>query len=129
MYRTLKETKTFASQNTGEVYRIRHSLTCDSTNVIYLLQCNACVNSQYVGQTSTTLKKRITSHRFSINTKQNNLVSKHFNQPNHSLHNMTCIALEQVFTQSKEARLRREQFSIQKLRTLTPAGLNVSENI
>ena len=126
----LTEGTSFWSSNTKEQFHIRHRLTCESTNVIYLLYCNACQQqSQYVGQTSTSLKKRITSHRSSITRKAGNLVAKHFNQPNHSLHNMRCIAVEKVHINTWEARRRRENFWIEKLRTLTPMGLNSSEKV
>ena len=120
----------FSSSNTREQFRIRQKLSCDSTNLVYLLHCDACQQPpQYVGQTSTTLRRRITSHRSSITTKANNLVSKHFNQPGHSVRNLKCIAVERVYTETIEARRRRENFWIDKLKTLKPMGLNASEKV
>ena len=117
----------FTSQNNKTRYTIRHNLTCTSTNIIYLLYCNKCNNSQYVGVTKNSLKTRFYQHRSNINKNTGTLVTKHFNSVNHSLLNLKCLPIEKLFCYNNDARLRRETFWINKLETLTPNGLNTLE--
>ena len=106
-----------------------HKFSCDSQNVIYLLFCQkSCANSQYVGQTKTTLRTRFYNHRSDIKKNKGDkcpLVTQHFNSHNHSLQDMRCMVIEKVFIQSQEARDKRESFWISKMKTLTPYGLNI----
>ena len=46
---------------------MRYSTSCTSQNVIYLIECKRC-NKQYIGQTNQQVSRRMTSHRFDINT-------------------------------------------------------------
>ena len=88
-------------QNTGENFKIRGRISCQSTNVIYLLFCaKQCPNSKYVGLTETSLYTRFGSHRSHIlNQKVSCIhINKHFNSPNHSLNDMRCIGIEQVYS-------------------------------
>ena len=120
----LVETSTFNSSTTKESFQIRHRLTCQSSNIVYLLYCHTCQQSQYVGETKNTLKTRFYQHRSHINKNTDTLVTKHFNQTDHSIHNMKCVAVEKVHSDKREDRLRREAFWIQKLKTVVPCGLN-----
>ena len=45
--------------NTGET--IKHHITCDSTNLTYMIQCKRCKN-QYMGKTKRTLRERFKEH-------------------------------------------------------------------
>ena len=47
--------QTFTSQRTSEAFHIRHRLTCTTPNVIYILHCNKCIDTQYIGETGGTL--------------------------------------------------------------------------
>jgi hypothetical protein len=120
----LVQATTFKSQVTEEVFTIRDKMTCDTKNLIYLLFCDKCNNSQYVGETQNSLRTRFYLHRSDIKTKAGFLVSKHFNQPNHSLSNLKVIIIEKEYMDGKERRLCRENFWMTKLKTLTPLGLN-----
>ena len=54
-YQVLNEdSKTFRETYTNFDYNILHKLNCQSTWVIYLLQCTKC-NAQYVGSTEETI--------------------------------------------------------------------------
>lgn len=69
----LLSTPTFCNtQKTPTTYRIRHQLSCSSTNVIYLITCCRC-KKQYVGCTTKQLKIRINHHRSNIINKKNHL--------------------------------------------------------
>eukprot|EP00745_Piridium_sociabile_P015908 TRINITY_DN23717_c1_g1_i4.p1 TRINITY_DN23717_c1_g1~~TRINITY_DN23717_c1_g1_i4.p1 ORF type:complete len:920 (-),score=175.07 TRINITY_DN23717_c1_g1_i4:31-2790(-) len=120
----LMETTGFSSDRTGERFTIRQNLGCESTNIIYLLSCNLCRHAQYVGETKNTVSVRFTLHRSHIRHNIGTPVTEHFNLAGHSCENVRCIILEQVFVQSKEARLRREKFWMNKLKTIAPLGLN-----
>ena len=91
---------------------------------MYLLYCDTCQQTQYVGETKNTLKNRFYQHRSNINKNTGTLVTKHFNQTDHSIHNRKCVAVEKVHSDKRDDRLRTEGFWIQKLKTLAPCGLN-----
>ena len=120
----LVETKHFSSDNTGEVFTVRHSLTCASENIIYLLFCSQCQGAQYVGETRNPLKKRFYLHRSHIQQNVGTHVTRHFNRDGHSLQDMKCLPIEQVLSNSHSVRHSREQFWIRKLKTMYPQGLN-----
>ena len=63
----LVETSTFNSSNTKESFQIRHRLRCQRSNIVYLLYCDTCQQSYYVGETKNTLKTRFYQHRSNIN--------------------------------------------------------------
>ena len=50
--------RTFSSAQTGKTYFVRQELSCNSSNVIYLIHCKKC-NLQYVGSTTTEFKVRL----------------------------------------------------------------------
>ncbi|KAL8581298.1 hypothetical protein ACOMHN_028324 [Nucella lapillus] len=120
------QTRTFTSHTTGESFNIRHKLSCESPNIVYLLYCDACHQSQYVGETKLTLKERFYQHRSNIHLNKGccTFVNQHFNQFQHTLQNMRCIAVEKVHVRTKAARLKRELFWRRKLKTDFPFGLN-----
>ncbi|OCT58440.1 hypothetical protein XELAEV_18002112mg [Xenopus laevis] len=62
----IKEQKCFQFQSkvTKETFDIKSLITCNSTNVIYLLQCPC--NLQYIGRTGRCLKTRIGEHMNNI---------------------------------------------------------------
>ena len=123
----LTASKTFTSATTGKQYHIRNAITCDTPRVIYLLCCNVCQQSQYVGETSGPLRQRFYIHRSDINIDKGSLVTKHFNSPGHTLQNMRVTAIERIYSLKREDRLRREGHWIKTLKTLTPFGLNALE--
>ena len=47
--------------NTGETRQIKHHITCDSTNLTYMIQCKRC-KKQYIGETERTLRERFKEH-------------------------------------------------------------------
>ena len=74
------ENHTFNSTVTGRKYHLNigEDVTCSSTNLVYLLQCNFC-KLQYVGQTCQTLRERMGGHRSGIcNDQESKVFYKHF---------------------------------------------------
>ena len=123
----IREGNTFTSSQTGETFTIRQKLTCDSSNVVYLLYCDICMHSQYVGETETSLKTRFYQHRSNINKNKGTHVTTHFNKTKHTLDNLKCMAIEKVHVVSKAMRLEREDFWRKKLKTTYPHGLNAMD--
>lgn len=119
-------TQTITSHATNKKFIIQDKLTCTSTNIIYLITCNLC-KKQYVGQTSKTLRERFAAHKSAILHKRHTTISEHFNLPNHSLINLSIIAIEQS-KDSEAQRLRRERHWQNTLRTWQPAGMNGFED-
>jgi hypothetical protein len=119
-----KEAQNFKSQQTNQTFYIKHNLSCNSKNVIYLITCQKC-GIQYVGQTSLTLRDRFTRHRFDIRHKANKSVSNHFNNSDHSMDDCSITPIELVEDQEKLT--KREHYWIQKLKSLMPGGLNLHE--
>ena len=72
----LKESRTFTITFKGLQYNIRHSLSCKSTFVVYLVTCKAC-SSQYTGKTTEAMHKRHTGHRREIED-QSTPLGRHF---------------------------------------------------
>ena len=120
-------TKTFSSSQTGQQFTIRDKMSCETSNVVYLLFCDICPHTQYVGQTKNCLRTRFYLHRSNINTNTGTHVSTHFNKPGHSLANLKCLAIERVHVGTLKRRLQRETFWISKVKTLFPHGLNANE--
>ena len=72
--------------------------SCISTKVVYILHCNKC-NSFYIGETSRTVKDRISEHLGDINyfrpyEKRVTPISKHFNLFDHSLSNFSFVVFD-----------------------------------
>ena len=69
---------TFVCTATGKEYKIRGNFTCNSTNVIYLVECVNC-KCQYV-EFATSCKQRFGVHKSHIKTKKKFCgTARHFN--------------------------------------------------
>ena len=105
------------------IYRIRHSMTCTSSNIIYLITCAKC-NKQYVGCTTQQLNIRINHHRTNIFNRRCIHISQHFNLPGHLINQHLKVQPIDSAENTKEL-YRLERFWILTLRTLSPHGLNI----
>ena len=117
--------------STGETYPIKSNLTCNTKNLIYMIQCNRC-NLQYIGETKRRLKDRFNEHRRTIDNPNSKskptTVAEHFlSSPNHTANDMQLIPIEKIFSNRDSIRKAREAFLIQKGRTIDPDGLNIRE--
>ncbi len=100
-------------------------LSCQATNVVYIISCNKC-GKQYVGETKRTLRMRMNEHRNKISNKSaTTFLVNHFTQDDHTITDMRFAILEKLPADTTtEKRLEREDFWIRALNTAFPFGLN-----
>ena len=110
-----------------EKRHINDTLNCKSKNLIYSIECEKCAK-QYVGETKRQLNERFGKHRRSILNHHHLInptpVSKHFNQPGHSINDILLIPLELIHNNRDSVRKAREAHLIDKAMTLDPHGIN-----
>ena len=123
-----RTTASFQSSITRKTYSILNTISCGSTKIIYLITCSLC-KKQYVGQTEQTLPQRMNAHRHSIIHNTHTAVAKHFNLPDHDITNLQIIGIDSLPTADTYARMNKETYWIHTLRTLTPDGINVKEQL
>ena len=113
--------------STGQTFKIKSHITCETSNVIYMIQCTKC-NLQYIGETKRRLKDRFNEHRRPIINPfcsyTPTAVSRHFLTSGHAEDHLILIPLEQLHTSRDSIRKAREAFLIHRGNTLEPAGLN-----
>ena len=106
--------------NETEPWEIRKNFNCETSNVIYLLECSKqnC-SDRYIGETGRPLKYRIADHRGYVNNfKVNYITGAHFNKPGHSLSNLKVTILERSRKNENIYRKERERYFINKFNTL-----------
>jgi hypothetical protein len=114
---------------TKQTYRTPKYVSCESRNVIYCIECTQC-GKQYIGETKRSFRIRISEHIGDVKNNRNyKPVAKHFNSRNHNIRNMKKTILEIIthdpdLEESTIHRRERENFWINRLRTLDPLGLN-----
>ncbi|OCT65597.1 hypothetical protein XELAEV_18041835mg [Xenopus laevis] len=136
----------FKSNQTNKQYKINKLITCDSVNVVYLLECPC--KKQYVGRTTKKLKLRIAEHirnikkglkthrgRFTNLVNRPHSVSEHFSL----FHNSDPSGLKFMGIAHKVKTWRggnnvqiisqEETRWIISLKTLQPMGLNIDLDI
>ena len=52
----------YTFNSTGQMNQIKSHITCETSNVIYMIQCTKC-NLQYIGEIKRRLKERFNEHR------------------------------------------------------------------
>ena len=105
-------------------WKINQSLNCEVSNCICLIDCtkNNC-NMKYVGETKRIIKFRFAEHRGYVNNNDDTATGEHFNEPGHSLSDMTLTVLERVKSSDDMYRKEREKYFIRKFNTYYK-GLN-----
>ena len=113
------------SINDKEKWNINRRMTCETYNIIYMLECqkDKC-RQRYIGTTGRQLKLRLAEHRGYIS---NQVISKatgaHWNLPGHSLADLRVTILEQTKYKNEEYRKEREKHFIRKFDTFN-SGIN-----
>ena len=114
----------------GRQMTSKHNITCNSSNVIYCIECKKC-NHRYVGQTKRKIKDRVREHLYGIKTQKDTDVSYHFNTNGHrGKRDMKVYIIDFIHAhpESRRAQILRNtiEFSwIQRLKTFAPNGMNV----
>ena len=104
-----------------DTYDIRGNFTCQSRNIVYLLTCNIC-NKKYVGETEQTLNGRCRGHESNMRANNDNILSKHYKEYNHTSEDYAVTAIDKESVYNK--RLRLEEAWIILLDSMYPKGLN-----
>ena len=92
---------TFSSAQTGKTYFVQQRLSCNSTNVVYLVHCGIKCNLQCVGSTTTEFKVRLRNHKSTIKTNKKTCeVAIHFNKTPHTFSDFTFQCKDQIRTSS-----------------------------
>lgn len=73
----LDRTDIIRSTSTGRKYTTQTRISCTSSNVIYLIQCNI-LKKQYVGQTKNKILVRLNQHYSMIRNNVETPVPRHF---------------------------------------------------
>ena len=104
-----------------ERYQIRGSITCLSRNVIYLLTCSI-YEKRYFGETEQTINGRCRGHESNMRSNNENIVSTHYKDYNHTSEDYTVTAIDKETDYNK--RLWLEEAWMILLETMYPKGLN-----
>ena len=120
----IREGKSIKIQNKPN-WSINKRVDCDSTNIVYLIECNIeTCKKRYIGETHRRLKDRLADHRGYVTSQVvTQPTGAHFNLPGHSVADLRVTILEQVKKKCDIYRKERERYYIQKLNTLHE-GLN-----
>jgi hypothetical protein len=115
---------TFTDSLQRKTYKTKGHITCLTDHVIYLIECSLC-GKAYVGQTSQTLKERLTDHITDIHRKNRETnIAKHFKSPGHSEHQLNIRGICKA-PRDTSKRLALESSWINLLSTYAPRGINI----
>ena len=105
--------------STGEDLPIRGKLTCQSSNLLYLVTCGkgppTCPdhNRQYAGETGQTAEDRFAQHRNTVvqfcHQGTEVPVGEHFQGAGHTVSDMTFTPVEKIFSRNSFVRKARER--------------------
>ena len=126
----IQEANKFKSNVTGESYKIRQKLDCDSENVIYLVECKKC-RKQGVGSTEDFIS-RISNYISHILTKRPTckMVQHFYLTEGHSIEDFTVTGIVGLVNPPKNSEKKSERLGNfegywqVKLMTLELYGLN-----
>ena len=129
----MKNTSTFKSKHSNEVYQIKKNFNCNSNMVVYLIECRVC-RKKYNGSTVTKFRARANNYKGTHRNfrKQQKLLNQARNQKRfqeyylQNDHNGICDWEITVIDHAEmEKSLRqKELYWHHKLKTYAPFGLN-----
>ena len=129
----INKTKTFTSSNNNKIFKIFHSVNCQSSWVIYIIECNIC-NLQYIGKSKTAFNLHLNNHRNHIKKGISSCeLTEHFlhHKRTYNFDNNVIITIieqirkDNISNQGKKDLLRRQEiFWQKKLNSMPPNGLN-----
>ena len=119
--------------NENESYSTKTEITCNSSNVIYCLECKKC-NKKYVGQTKRKIKDRVREHLYGIKSQKDTDISYHFNTKGHKGKNdVKVYILDFIHAHPESPRAKSLRHTIEcnwihRMGTTAPYGLNILDN-
>lgn len=124
----VKTRSEFDSKYSRSEFTITGRLDCNSKNIVYLIECKKC-EEQYVGETSKTLRARLTDHLSDIRRYCETSVAEHFNQFDHDITDLQITPIVQIPDEGSKssnslARRKQESFFIDRLKSYYPYGIN-----
>ena len=123
----------FSSRSIGRKYSINFNLDCNTTNVLYMLECKVC-GVQYKGSSSTKFRLRFNNHKSRIkahtrlraNEKlKDDLIYRHFNSPGHNGLADVTVKLIDIVNDEKHLLDKEGQWAY-RIKCIKPHGLNES---
>ena len=69
--------------NSNEKITCKQAITCNSSNVIYCIECTCC-RKKYIGQIKRRIKDRMREHFYSVKKQKESDVAYHFNSKGHN---------------------------------------------
>ena len=112
----LKKGKEFTFSATNETFRIKHSMNCTSTNLIYVITWSGRGHS-YIGETGDVLRNRVTVHKQQIRDLHTRMlgVSKYIDKCAAGLTpQFTIFPFYTIFSPSEGMRKNKERLFILK---------------
>ena len=123
----IQRTDLFQSKATGSNFTIRQHINCNTTNLIYIIECRQC-QVQYVGESRNALRIRFNNHKSSIRHPNTvTPISIHFNLPDHSISDIILTGIDHNPEWNDDERKRKESFWILTLCSKQPVGLNLAD--
>ena len=126
---SLPPTTQVTGQVTGYCHTITDSVYCETPNCIYYWKCkkNNCKDyprCEYIGLTTRPYRNRLSEHKqYVISHMLDKPSGFHFNQPGHTLSQLSGLVLERVRSSDPFVLKAREFYYIQKFDTYNN-GLN-----
>ena len=115
-----------ASHTNTQTWNMNRKVTCESFNIIYMLECKKCPQ-RYIGTSVRQLKHCLADHRGPSGLTCNKVASQatgaQFNLLGHSLADLSVSILEQTRNSDEEYRYEREKYFIRKFDTFNN-GIN-----
>ena len=114
-----------------KAFSINHKLTCNDKCLVYLLTCKIC-GIQYVGQTTDKFRLRWNNYKDNARKAAQGLphaqpfIYEHFSSEDHNGFLNDC-SITLIDKTDGSAPLKREQYWMRVLKTISPEGLNSSE--
>ena len=123
------KTSTFPDVFTGRTYQCRHFANCNSTFVVYRLECEC--GAFYIGRTKRRMRDRLAEHKYAIRTQNPNYpMAEHYRVAGHTnIDRLKIMAIEVIPRSYRggdrlKRLLQRETYWISTLKATSPPGLN-----
>ena len=130
------ETNQITSRYNSKTYDIYHHTNCKSSYVIYVMECIKC-KIQYVGKSEAQFSLRLNNHRKDATKPSTNAIpaAQHFHDGKHFFNRDAKFTIVEALknrmktpSEMRQLLMKRENFWIRKLDTLSPKGLNKELN-